>query len=565
MAEFPFAPYPHQIEIAREVERAVAERLNITVSSPTGCGKTAAVLVGLLRSGDARVVYATRTHSQITQVVDAVRDVSPTTPTVALGSRETACVNPDLQKSHGPDRNERCERIKRECAYFRGTRELVESARQRVVVDLEDLCAEGREHVGCPYFASQKLAESARLAIVPYNYAFMEHGPISIEDKVLVFDEAHNIDDFSREVLSIETPLAALRRIRVASAAVATAIDKDVGELLKADTTVRAKPGGARDSALLDHFLNVVRAYKTAPDSFLAIKRDDALSIWCLDASIAFATVARAARCVVLMSGTIPPTFDLGVTFPVSVETDHIVDLPTRLRSLMIPLYDGVELDSSYKNASNPRYLTAMRSAIAECCRHVPHGLVVFFSSYAAMNRIVEGLSERVCKPLFVESRDFDLETYRAAAKSERGALLCAVFRGRLSEGVNFADDEARGVVVAGLPYPNAHDPRVEAMRGRKGFAWYENQAFAAVNQAAGRCLRHRDDYGCVIFLESRMVSNVGKLSKWLGRETKIARDFSTLGPFFASLVPATTSAAAAAAASSSANGVDAKRTKNES
>jgi regulator of telomere elongation helicase 1 len=45
--------------------------------------------------------------------------------------------------------------------------------------------------------------------------------------------------------------------------------------------------------------------------------------------------------------------------------------------------------------------------------------------------------------------------------ESRRGALLLAVCQGRVSEGIDFSDNEGRAVVVAGIPFPPAKDPRV--------------------------------------------------------------------------------------------------------
>jgi len=41
------------------------------------------------------------------------------------------------------------------------------------------------------------------------------------------------------------------------------------------------------------------------------------------------------------------------------------------------------------------------------------------------------------------------------------GAILMAVCRGRISEGLNFSDNAARCVIVVGIPYPQMTDPRV--------------------------------------------------------------------------------------------------------
>ena len=36
------------------------------------------------------------------------------------------------------------------------------------------------------------------------------------------------------------------------------------------------------------------------------------------------------------------------------------------------------------------------------------------------------------------------------------------------------------------------------------GSQWYDNQAFRAVNQAVGRAIRHKDDWGALLFLDPR-------------------------------------------------------------
>jgi len=97
-----------------------------------------------------------------------------------------------------------------------------------------------------------------------------------------------------------------------------------------------------------------------------------------------------------------------------------------------------------------------------------------------------------------------------------------AVYRGKMSEGLSFNDDLCRGVICLGVPYPPATDMLVLAKRrwndaqctraGRasgpdaplSGDAWYELQAYRAVNQALGRCIRHHADYGVLLLLDAR-------------------------------------------------------------
>ena len=86
---------------------------------------------------------------------------------------------------------------------------------------------------------------------------------------------------------------------------------------------------------------------------------------------------------------------------------------------------------------------------------------------------------------------------------------------------------------MVGLPFPNARDDRVrlkmqhEDVKSREsnacgggggGGAWYKTQAYRAVNQAVGRVIRGRADFGAVFFMDRRFgdPAVVGSLSKWL-------------------------------------------------
>ena len=123
-----------------------------------------------------------------------------------------------------------------------------------------------------------------------------------------------------------------------------------------------------------------------------------------------------------------------------------------------------------------------------------------------------------------------------------------------------------RAVVVTGLPFAPYLDPKVKlkrefldaarasakarpsidggfgngkltqnvdneaASKTLSGAEWYNQQAHRAVNQAIGRVIRHRHDYGSVLLLDHRFaeVRNKDGLSKWL---VSVLR--ATLSAFF--------------------------------
>jgi len=98
---------------------------------------------------------------------------------------------------------------------------------------------------------------------------------------------------------------------------------------------------------------------------------------------------------------------------------------------------------------------------------------------------------------------------------TQTGAIFFAVCRGKVSEGLDFADENARAVITVGIPFPSFKDIQVELKRKYNdshaqsrnlltGAQWYEIQAYRALNQALGRCIRHVNDWGAIVLIDER-------------------------------------------------------------
>ena len=126
------------------------------------------------------------------------------------------------------------------------------------------------------------------------------------------------------------------------------------------------------------------------------------------------------------------------------------------------------------------------------------------------------------------------IDNVEASSSSSRNttgkAILVAVCRGKVSEGINFTDSYARAVIVVGIPYPSTTDDKIrlkkeyQTQKAAKnkiyadGDAWYRQQAFRAVNQAVGRCIRHKNDFGAIYLLDPRFSQEnvANQMSKWI-------------------------------------------------
>lgn len=111
------------------------------------------------------------------------------------------------------------------------------------------------------------------------------------------------------------------------------------------------------------------------------------------------------------------------------------------------------------------------------------------------------------------------------------GAILFAVVGGKMSEGINFADDLGRCVIMVGLPFPNSNSVELkekmawlrssratEAEGNAAATDYYENLCMRAVNQSIGRAIRHQNDYASILLVDRRYQTPriKNKIPKWI-------------------------------------------------
>ncbi|XP_015423188.1 PREDICTED: regulator of telomere elongation helicase 1 isoform X4 [Myotis davidii] len=286
------------------------------------------------------------------------------------------------------------------------------------------------------------------------------------------------------------------------------------------------------------------------------------LSYWCFSPGCCMRELVRqGVRTLLLTSGTLAPVssfaLEMQIPFPVCLENPHVIDKHQIWVGIVPRGPDGAQLSSAFDKRFSDECLSSLGKALVNITRVVPHGLLVFFPSYPVLEKSLEFWRARDCarklealKPLFVEPRSKGsfsevMGAYYAAVASpgSRGAAFLAVCRGKASEGLDFADVNGRGVVVTGLPYPPRKDPRVilkmqflDEMKGRSGASgqflsgqdWYRQQASRAMNQAIGRVIRHRHDYGAIFLCDHRFTSadTRAQLPSWVRPHVQVYNHF---------------------------------------
>mmetsp|Transcript_563 Transcript_563/g.1795 ORF Transcript_563/g.1795 Transcript_563/m.1795 type:complete len:1088 (-) Transcript_563:24-3287(-) len=269
------------------------------------------------------------------------------------------------------------------------------------------------------------------------------------------------------------------------------------------------------------------------------------------------------------------------------LETGHVISRQA-LTTLVVSTSGTTKLECNFKNWKSRLFLEAIGRCLSSLANSIPAGILVFLPNYEVLERCIEawrtsgtkrsrGAVERVMAgagapsgrtvwqdllaakgTIVVEPRPqagqnggeahWGMDSgigqssraaqafhqakgeFEDAVRTSGQALLLAVYRGRMSEGVSFEDDFARGVVCIGIPFPALKDEKLVQKRLSNNYwqqmgmglvtgdAWYEMRALQAVAQALGRCIRHPQDFGALVLLDSRWME-LGKaagLPKWL-------------------------------------------------
>jgi len=265
------------------------------------------------------------------------------------------------------------------------------------------------------------------------------------------------------------------------------------------------------------------------------------LCLWCFSCSVAMKDLQKhEVHSVIITSGTLSPMNStaeaFGVPFPIILENRHVIDPGRQLfGALLSKGPNEVSLDAAFSHRTDAAYIKELGATVKSLAGSVPDGLLLAFSSYGMKETILEawrrqGILQDIAmeKPLFDEPKGNHetkeiMEKYNSALLGPSGAILAAVCRGKLCEGIDFTDKQCRMVVLVGIPYPAKNDLRVilkqdflNRHREGQGQGWYQREAMRAVNQTLGRVIRHRKDYGAVVLCDARFAGRLAGLSTWM-------------------------------------------------
>ncbi|XP_049950845.1 general transcription and DNA repair factor IIH helicase subunit XPD [Schistocerca serialis cubense] len=298
--------YPEQYAYMLELKKGLDAKGHCLLEMPSGTGKTISLLsliVAYMANNPldvTKLIYCSRTVPEIEKVIEELKKLiayiekqteeKPRILGLVLSSRKNLCIHPQVSKERdGKIVDGRCHSLT--ASYIRDRHSYDESVpvcnfyeafstfgkeapMAPGVYSIDDLKDYGRDMGWCPYFLARYAITHANIVVYSYHYlldpkiAEVVSKELS-KSSVVVFDEAHNIDNVCIDSMSVKIT----RRIVDKSTANIQLLERTIAEM-KEDDAQKLKEEyqrlveGLRDANLARE-TDIVLANPVLPDEVL--------------------------------------------------------------------------------------------------------------------------------------------------------------------------------------------------------------------------------------------------------------------------------------------------------
>lgn len=567
-----------QVEMAVAVEHAIEQRRHLIVQAGTGTGKSLAYLVPAILSG-GKIVVSTATKNLQDQL--AKKDLPflqkalpvPFEFAVLKGRSNYLCAQRAKEVAGGDDQLQ-LDEVETTGKLGKEILKLVEWGRSTTSGDRSDLSFEpqprawsmvsvtGMECPGankCPS-GSACFAERARQAaeeadvVVVNTHLYGSHlasgGHVLPDHDVVVFDEAHELEDIAASALGIEMTAGRFSSLgrnarRLVGASGGAVIDELVaaGDRLERclEPYRNQRIAGDMPSELtevltvcIERTQALLSAIKDAADDDpskarvqmagghlagdLGVVRDvreshvrwvegpphaPVLKVAPIDVGGALAEALWPEHTAVLTSATIPSGLAARVGIAEDAHDEMDAGSPFDFESQGL-LYCATHVP----DPRNEAYRDALHDELAFLIAAAGGRTLALFTSYKAMNLAADEMGTRLDVPILAQG---DLPKPKLVAEFERDESACLFATMGYWQGVDVPGRTLSLVTIDRLPFPRPDEPLLMARRERAGAAAFRvidlPRAATMLAQGAGRLIRTAADHGVVAVLDSRLAT----------------------------------------------------------
>ncbi|WP_029326303.1 ATP-dependent DNA helicase [Bacillus sp. m3-13] len=559
--KFPYDSYrTGQRDLAKAVYKTIREEKRVFAKAATGIGKTIATIfpsvISLQEGKQEKIMYLTA--KTVTKMVaeDSFRlliENGLEIKVVTITAKEKICFQEETicQKEFCPFADGYYDRLKE------GIKDILDNERlmDRKIIELY-----AKKHQLCPFEFSLDLAMFADVVICDYNYFFdpkvrLQRWGDFHKETILLIDEAHNLVDRSREMLSASLSKSVFlqvsreikgldREVYLKLKAVNDTLLKWKKELLKTNEFVfddkppllievleeaveaceqwlLRNPSGMAHQEILEayfagqDFLRIAKVYNDLYKTIVTIyKSEVTVKLACMDSSAAIMDSTSKAVATVFFSATLHP---LGYFQTVlgGEEHDYYISINTPFHQDQIKVY-AKNISTKYQDRQNS--IQPIAEAIREVFHSEKGNFLVFFPSYEYLSLVFEAYEQfavedsietLVQQPVMTEAeREQFLDRFNP--DREGTFLAFAVLGGIFSEGIDLKGNRLNGVGIIGVGLPRLSLER-NVMKehfqkqGQNGFDFaYVYPGMNKVQQAGGRLIRSEQDTGFLLLVDDR-------------------------------------------------------------
>ncbi|KAK1131596.1 General transcription and DNA repair factor IIH helicase subunit XPD [Melipona bicolor] len=260
--------YPEQYAYMLELKRGLDAKGHCLLEMPSGTGKTITLLsliVAYMLENPldvTKLIYCSRTVPEIEKVIEELKKLmdyyeketesKPKIVGLVLSSRKNMCIHPEVSREReGKIVDGRCHSLTasyiRErhnydestpiCNFYEGfDMEGKEQLMPPGIYSIDDLKEYGRDRNWCPYFLARFTILHAQIIVYSYHYLLDPKIAETVskelsKSSVVVFDEAHNIDNVCIDSMSVKINRRSLEK----SSANIQLLEKTVAEMKEDD------------------------------------------------------------------------------------------------------------------------------------------------------------------------------------------------------------------------------------------------------------------------------------------------------------------------------------------
>ncbi len=547
---FPFDSFREgQRDMARAVYLAMKNHTSALIEAPTGIGKTAAALFGALKALGKGFITAifyltarTTGRRAAEDALDLMRGQGLAIRSVTITAKEKIC---PLGKAD-------CMGCQYAAGYYDRRREALKEAMAIQKLDADALTDLAMKHELCPFELSLDISETADVVICDYNYVFDPKVRLKryFDGKSragLLVDEAHNLADRARDMLSAElsgAKLAECRKLAARFEGADSPMARLMGELLGAFDAAEVEqealselPEGIveavkRFSDIADElepvepeivdfvyaaqwFVRVSKLFDEESYRALIVPGEKYIDVrlWCFNPAGHLKKALSRVGGAALFSATLTPMEFYAEALGADGEGDEQLRLESpfpreNLLAVRMPLAVGMK--------DRERTLNAVCQVIHAMADAKPGNYLACFPSYAYMTqafrryRLLWPYEDVICQEssMTEKARLAFIERFQPAP--QRSLVAFIVLGGVFAEGVDLPDDRLSGAAIVSTGMPQLSFER-ELLREQLddaddgGYdAAYTYPGLRRVLQAAGRVIRTETDRGVVLLMDMR-------------------------------------------------------------